>query len=1160
MSCTIVLSSPVKALLATVEHVFQPALAASTQVWGGQLANDADGSGRKGGEFLTSVGRFVGLLSDAVHGVEGGVELVPPSIRNTDTIEQKPAAYARVAAMPDVVASYEEAVRQWCATAEALMGDLPIAPHLVPEGTDGLPSEIEYWKVRLQKFVTLSEQSRSHEYKVVREVLALARPGLVKTWRALEGLMADQANEAKDNVRYLSTLDKFVEPLSGGLPREIAEALPGVLAAVKMFYAISRYYSSEERLTTLMCKLTNQLVSRCTEYLLAPGKLWDQPFGPLVERLGERMALEEAYRDEYRRMVEGTRGGDKRQLDLDERLCFGKLELLVRRLAKLSELFETVQAFTELAQHKLEGMDDIVNAFASLVAALKAKPYSLLDFTAVAFDADFVDFRASIEDLETALQGFINRSFETITSTEAALSLLRRYQAILRRERLRADLDAKLTVVFHNYGIDLETSQRLYERAKAQPPTVRNAPPVTASIMWARQLMRRIEEPMVKFQMNKNLMSTKESKKIVKTYNRIARTIVEFETLWHLAWSKSIEQSKAGLQATLIIRHPSNNKLYVNFDREILQLIRETKCLMRMGIAVPESARMVVIQEPKFKAFYNQLTHGIGQYEAVLARLMPVAQPLLKPFIADVEARLLAGLTNLTWTSVNIDAFLQSLSSGVGALEELAQKAKDVIENRIERNLKQVSNLCLVELPTDESCSHDKFVQVQERHIKGHSATLAAKGLEVEEAVVDLVDLIATYPLSLKDGGTPAAAACSAATASARRRGCARTTARCGIGRSQCDAARLHDIKRRVGSRSSGGFLFVDRPIFDVNVELAILHDDGAVARRDPVGHQPLRRSILAIAKQLPVWASADDKASGRTVFDHLSTDRDIVVVVLHLTGALEGTKRHVLEYLETFAAYHWLWRGNKEAEYASFMRSRPSLADFEEKLRFYASVDRQIGAIAPVHNIGALSLETAPLKYSLRSEAAAWKALFGEHLHEQASGGLDATLTWMGNLQRNLKRELRDLDDVRLAMEHLKEVREREGSIEELLRPVEEMYAALGRYDVFVAREEADAVADLRANWRKLSRCRSRWRPALARAGRVQARPRQERQGARRRRECVPDGVRRGGADAAGLEPQVANDRLQKFKAMYESRERRMLSYQNGEALFGLPVTDYPS
>lgn len=41
-----------------------------------------------------------------------------------------------------------------------------------------------------------------------------------------------------------------------------------------------------------------------------------------------------------------------------------------------------------------------------------------------------------------------------------------------------------------------------------------------------------------------------------------------------------------GLQATLIIRHPDDSKLYVNFDPEILQLIREAKCLDRLGIHI----------------------------------------------------------------------------------------------------------------------------------------------------------------------------------------------------------------------------------------------------------------------------------------------------------------------------------------------------------------------------------------------------------------------------------------------------------------------------------------------------------------------------------------------------------------------------------------------
>ena len=61
---------------------------------------------------------------------------------------------------------------------------------------------------------------------------------------------------------------------------------------------------------------------------------------------------------------------------------------------------------------------------------------------------------------------------------------------------LQADLAAKYLVIFQNYGLDLEAVQKLYEKHKHAPPVVRNAPPVAGNIMWARQLLRRIEMPM----------------------------------------------------------------------------------------------------------------------------------------------------------------------------------------------------------------------------------------------------------------------------------------------------------------------------------------------------------------------------------------------------------------------------------------------------------------------------------------------------------------------------------------------------------------------------------------------------------------------------------------------------------------------------------------
>ena len=60
--------------------------------------------------------------------------------------------------------------------------------------------------------------------------------------------------------------------------------------------------------------------------------------------------------------------------------------------------------------------------------------YDLLDFMLNQFDRDYLEFNANIHELESSLQGFINSSFENITSTEQALSMLKKFQAILQRK------------------------------------------------------------------------------------------------------------------------------------------------------------------------------------------------------------------------------------------------------------------------------------------------------------------------------------------------------------------------------------------------------------------------------------------------------------------------------------------------------------------------------------------------------------------------------------------------------------------------------------------------------------------------------------------------------------------------------------------------------
>jgi dynein heavy chain len=73
----------------------------------------------------------------------------------------------------------------------------------------------------------------------------------------------------------------------------------------------------------------------------------------------------------------------------------------------------------------------------------------------------------------------------------------------------------------------------------------------------------------------------------------------------------------------------------------------------------------------------------------------------LAPHIADMELKLYPGMSTLTWTSMNIDSYLNHIHQGLNKLEQLIINVNDIIENRVENNLKSISKVSLVSLPHD---------------------------------------------------------------------------------------------------------------------------------------------------------------------------------------------------------------------------------------------------------------------------------------------------------------------------------------------------------------------------------------------------------------------------------------------------------------------------
>lgn len=76
-------------------------------------------------------------------------------------------------------------------------------------------------------------------------------------------LMHVQVTEqARDNLKFLATLERHFEVLAGGSLAAITDCLPALMGALRMVWIISRYYGDDETMGSLFRRIANQIGDR----------------------------------------------------------------------------------------------------------------------------------------------------------------------------------------------------------------------------------------------------------------------------------------------------------------------------------------------------------------------------------------------------------------------------------------------------------------------------------------------------------------------------------------------------------------------------------------------------------------------------------------------------------------------------------------------------------------------------------------------------------------------------------------------------------------------------------------------------------------------------------------------------------------------------------
>ncbi|XP_018316536.1 dynein heavy chain 8, axonemal [Mycetomoellerius zeteki] len=303
------------------------------------------------------------------------------------------------------------------------------------------------------------------------------------------------------------------------------------------------------------------------------------------------------------------------------------------------------------------------------------------------------------------------------------------------------------------------------------------------------------------------------------------------------------------------------------------------------------------------------------------------------------------------------------------------------------------------------------------------------------------------------------------------------------------------------------------------------------------------------------------DKNLRNTYFQSVSEHKDIIRSSMSLQGLILILRDDVSKVGNSYLRYSYIWAENRNDIIQAFIDTKPLIQEIKEKFMEYEDLMIEIKNLPDQHILGPLQINTDKLKLAFLVEANAWKKSLGVLLSNKYKEKLQKITDYIFEKNKVLSRHIKDLEDVRVAMKCLAEIRDDFVSIDMELILIEETYTLMGKFNINILKEDQDIVDGLRYNFNNM----------LNMAKQVQAVICEMQEPLKK--ELI-DGVavlkkkvaqfdidfELNGPMVEGIPAKEASERVILFQARFEELWERYETYSSGESLFGIEVTEYPA
>ncbi|EFN74803.1 Dynein heavy chain 8, axonemal [Camponotus floridanus] len=329
--------------------------------------------------------------------------------------------------------------------------------------------------------------------------------------------------------------------------------------------------------------------------------------------------------------------------------------------------------------------------------------------------------------------------------------------------------------------------------------------------------------------------------------------------------------------------------------------------------------------------------------------------------------------------------------------------------------------------------------------------------------------------------------------------------------------------------------------------------------------------SIVETHKKVFIWGqrystnmqaeTLDKKDPLNSYFQVVSDHRDIVRSSMSLQGLILMLRDDVSKVGNTYLRYSYIWAENRNEIIQKSVDSKPFIQEIKEKFIEYENLMTEIQNLPDRHILGPLQINTSKLKLAFLVEANAWKRSLGNILSNTYKKKLQTITDYISEKNKVLSRHIKDLEDVRVAMKCLGEIRDDFILLDMELILIEETYMLMAKFDIDILKEDQDIVDGLRYNFSNM----------LNMAEQVQAIICEMQEPLKK--ELI-EGVailkikvaqfdidfELNGPMVEGIPAKEASERLILFQARFEELWERYETYSSGESLFGIEVTEYPA